>query len=181
MSKLTLISLVLSVLIISSVGNVDQTPGILKRLNYYVDLFVKNAPPYIWGGAWGIIGGGDCSGQMRALMVLSGCHYPRLTALAMWNGGWPGRRYKASFTTLSQAEFPYLIFFTYKPSRPAGHVGMVRKVWKTNHGNLRVLFAEASSSAKYFKETLIKQGDYRWKHTLGVLVPNLSPGFDGGR
>jgi hypothetical protein len=150
------------------------------RIQFYTDMLVELAPPYVWGGFWGLLGG-DCSGQMRWIFKMAGIVYPRLTALSMWNGGWPGRRYKSSLATLSQAEFPNVIFFTYKPNRPAGHVGIVRKVWKTAKGAWRVLFAEASSSAKYFKETLIKEGDYRWKHTLGLLVPDLSPGFDGGR
>lgn len=175
-NSISLISLILSVFIVLSVGDVNHTPDILKRLNYYADLFVFYAPPYVWGGYWGIVGGGDCSGQMRALYVLSGVGYPRLTSRNMWNGGWPGLRYKASEGAREETEFPHLIFFDYSPKRPRGHVGIVRTNVKSKKGR-RIVFAEASSSAKIFKETLIKQGDYRWRHVHGILIPDLTPGF----
>lgn len=150
-------------------------PPILERLKFYTDLLVKVAPPYVWGGNWGVLGG-DCSGQTQAIFTLSGLKLPRLTSLAMWNGGWPGMRYSIAEGAREECDFPHLIFFTWE--RPAQHVGIVR--WnKLADKKRQIMFAEASSNKKtyYYKETLIKQGDNRWNHTAGILAVDLTPGF----
>jgi len=141
------------------------------RIDFFVDLLVKLHPPYVWGGAWGPLGN-DCSGSMYWVFRKSGVPVPRTTALAMWNGAWPGTRTLAKDEARENTQFPDLIFFDYSIGRPRGHVGIIR--WNVMSQMKRnIMFAEASSSAKRFKETLILQNDSRWKATHGVLKPKL--------
>ena len=74
-------------------------PPILERLAFYTQFLIDRAPPYLSvpgpRSAAGPISG-DCSGQTHWIFKMSGLKLPRLESLAMWNGGWAGRRYTAA-------------------------------------------------------------------------------------
>lgn len=145
-----------------------------ERIDFYTSHLLKLAPPYVWGGAWGPLGN-DCSGAMAWIHRMAGVPVPRTTALAMWNGAWPGVRLRSRDGAREEARFPNLIFFDYKVDRPRGHVGLIR--WNVMlHKKRNLMMAEASWSKKMFKETLILEGDGRWRATHGVLKVNLKMG-----
>lgn len=154
---------------------------ILYRLNFYSDLLTRLKSPYIWGGFWGTWGG-DCSGQIRAICHYAGLPYPRVTSLQMWlnKGAWPGKRVFVKLDEHDIAKFPDLLFWTYDAKRPYGHVAMT--VWNAtdDKGRRTILFREASFSKKYFKETEMKDKDGRWVKLVGILILDLSPGFECG-
>ena len=140
---------------------------ILYRLNFYSELLVQRQAPYVWGGLWGLLGG-DCSGQIYWICKMAGLPVKRTTSFRMWldKGSWPGERVLVKAGALERAQFPDLGFLTYSPKRPRGHVVMVILNALDKDGNQRILFREASSSKKIFKETAMKKGDYRWVQVL---------------
>jgi len=151
---------------------------ILYRLNFYSELLVKYKIQYVWGGFWGILGV-DCSGYMYWICHMAGLPVKRETSLRMWldKGAWPGERVLVKFDAHDRAQFPDLLFWTYDPKRPKGHVALVIMNAEDKNGHRTVLFREASFSKKIVKETEMKQGDYRWVRLEGVLVLDLTPGF----
>lgn len=140
---------------------------VITRLNYWTSFLERKSPPYIWGG----VGekGGDCSGQMYWIVHKSGLPYLRTTALQMWNGAWPGRVIKS----WKNSRFPNLIYFTFSPKRPSGHVGIVR----VNHAPNYLIYAEASSSAKIFKRTTLEAATAKDKSVTGIQELDLLVGF----
>jgi cell wall-associated NlpC family hydrolase len=124
--------------------------------------------------------GNDCSGAMCWVFRMAGVPVPRTTALAMWNGAWPGERTTVKEGARELSQFPDLMFFDFTIGRPRGHVGLIR--WNVMLKNQRnVMMAEASSSKNRFKETLILPNDSRWRATHGVLTPNLKMEAGGRR
>jgi hypothetical protein len=144
-------------------SNYDVTT-VKGRIQYYCDLLVKLAPPYIWGGFWGGLGG-DCSGQTNWVYQQAGVGVKRETARGMWlgRGGWGINNTVGVQPTLVKAQFPNPIFFNYS-GKEDSHVG----IKKTND-----IFYEASSSAKVYKETAFKG---RSKFLHGYKEVNLTPG-----
>lgn len=153
---------------------------ILCRLNYYSELLVKLAPKYIWGGFWGLLGG-DCSGQVYWICKMAGLPVNRTTSLRMWldKGGWPGERILVVAGAHEKAQFATLGFFDYSKTRPRGHVVFVVFNTEDKNGRRQILFREASYGKKIFKETIMKEGDYNWVHLHGILIMDLTPGFEG--
>lgn len=141
---------------------------VTERMDYWTSFLERKSPPYIWGG----VGekGGDCSGQMYWIAHKSGLPYIRTTALQMWSGAWPGRVIKPWKT----AKFPNLIYFTFTPKRPSGHVGIVRK----NHAPNYLIYAEASSSAKIFKRTTLEADTAKDKTVTGIQELDLLVAFN---
>ena len=151
---------------------------ILCRLNFYSEMLAKLGPPYVWGGFWGILGG-DCSGQIYWICRRAGLPVTRTTSLKMWlnKGAWPGQRILAKAGAHDKAKFANLGFFDYSKKRPRGHVVFIVLNAEDKNGKRMILFREASSSKKIFKETIMKQGDYRWVKLYGILSLDLTPGF----
>ena len=109
---------------------------------------------------------------------MAGLPMVRTTALRMFLGAWPGRKYdKLDRAIMAETERTNLLWLTYKPSRPQGHVVQIIDVYEDEKGRLVIIMAEASYSKKYFKLTKIVEGDYRWKHMTGLMIVHLNPGF----
>ena len=170
-----LILLGLSIVLVINVPSVDQK---LKGIDKKCSLLEELAPPYIWGGFWGKLGG-DCSGQVYDI---EGEFIPakRTTAYRMWigYGNWGTNNFEGSEAAFSKGVFPDQIYFSYQ-GKIASHVGILREPTpeeivanKKLKKETRV-FAEASSSKKYFKRTVIVQGDGRYKAILGIKKLNL--------
>jgi hypothetical protein len=151
---------------------------ILYRLNFYSELLVKYKVQYVWGGFWGLLGI-DCSGGIYWICHMAGLPVHRTTSLQMWlnHGSWPGERVLVKAGASDRAEFPNIGFFTFSPKRPKGHVMLVILNATDKNGNRKILFREASSSQKIFKETEMKTGDYRFVRFEGIIVLDLTPGF----
>jgi len=151
---------------------------ILCRLNFYSEMLVKLGPPYVWGGFWGILGG-DCSGQIYWICRRAGLPVTRTTSLKMWlnKGAWPGERILAKAGAHEKAQFANLGFIDYSKDRPRGHVVFIVLNAEDKNGKRIILFREASSSKKIFKETIMRKGDYRWVRLYGIISLDLTPGF----
>jgi hypothetical protein len=150
-----------------------ETPKIKtpeERINYYVEMLLAIAPPYVWGGSFGLLGG-DCSGNTYWVFHMAGIPVLRMRALEMWLGGWPGKKIIMKDGAWAKAQFPNIVFFTFKKERPAGHVAIVRK----NTGKT-ITYAEASFSAKMYKETAMVLTDGRGKAVIGIIIVDLYPG-----
>lgn len=153
----------------------------LHMIDQECTLLEEEAPPYIWGGYWGRNFGGDCSGQMYDIAgkVIGA---KRTTAYRMWIGfgNWGTNNIEGSKAAFDAGEFPSLVFFNYD-GKMAAHVGMWRvkndaeeKASKKSKRDTRV-FAEASSSYRYFKRTTIARGDGRYRAILGTKKLDLNP------
>jgi hypothetical protein len=167
------ISLAIALFIVTNTSSIVPTAE--ERIQFYVNYLLQLAPPYVWGGYWGILGG-DCSGQVAWVLKMSGIGgYPRTTALRMWLM-WPHKKKIVNNTEMWQsAKFPNIGWYTFptkKTPRPYGHVWIVLD----NDGN-KLDFAEASSGKGYFKKTCMTKGDSRDKYWVGVMELNLTPGF----
>jgi hypothetical protein len=141
---------------------------VTTRMDYWTGWLERLSPKYVWGGV-GIAKGGDCSGQVYWVCHMSGLPYLRTTAFQMWNGAWPGEVIKSWKTSA----FPNLIYFTFSEKRPAGHVGIIRKNYHPDY----LIFAEASSSAKRFKRTIIESDTNYEKTIIGIQKLDLTMGF----
>jgi|WetSurMetagenome_2_1015567.scaffolds.fasta_scaffold641869_2 hypothetical protein len=159
------ISLALSLFIISSVSNefdvskYDVTT-VEGRIKYYCDLLVFRAPPYVWGGFFGLLGS-DCSGSTNWVYQTAGVGVKRETARGMWlgRGGWGINNTEGIEETIKQAKFPNPIFFSYK--KEDDHVGITKDV---------PIFYEASFSAGKYKETsLLDLKRYKKIHGYKVV------------
>ncbi len=101
--------------------------------------------PYVWGGTR--FKGADCSGALWRILKESGYHFPRTTARKMWvvleGKDIPGWR---------DGAFGDLVWWTFKPSRPFGHIGII---WdeETN------VFAHASSATGFFTLSRLRKGN----------------------
>lgn len=157
------------------------TPSVnvhLKNIDERCTFLEKTAPPYVWGGYWGLLGG-DCSGQTYYVFNPD---YPgkRTTAFRMWvgYGNWGINNIKGSKDSFYQAKFPNQIYFNYG-GRIASHVGTVREPTEKEiaeakkKGKKFIVFAEASSSARYFKRTILYEGDARYKAILGIKILDI--------
>jgi hypothetical protein len=111
---------------------------------------------------------------------MAGIKLPRVNALKQWLT-WPGKKVTDDAEVWKQSKLPNLIFFSWPAKgkaahRPFGHVGLIR------HNKGKTLeMSEASSSAGYFKRTLIKRGDYRDTHKEGIKIIDLLPHFIGDK
>ena len=150
----------------------------LKNIDERCSFLEKLAPPYIWGGFWGLLGG-DCSGQTYYVFNPD---FPgkRTTAYRMWlgYGNWGTDNVKGSMNSFKVAQFPNQIYFNYG-GKTASHVGTVRKPTDKEieeakkRGKKFIVFAEASSSSRYFKRTIIYEGDARYKAILGIKILDI--------
>jgi hypothetical protein len=143
--------------------NIDERCSFLERL----------APPYVWGGYWGLLGN-DCSGGMYDIVSQSK-PVKRTTAFRMWlgYGNWGTHNIEGSRDGFENGKFPDLVFFNYG-GKMASHVGMWREKTAEEMAQSAKLkkdtkmFAEASSSSRYFKRTMVVKGDGRYKAMLGT-------------
>jgi hypothetical protein len=169
------ICLAISIFFVTAIKTPTTEQTAITRLRYYTQMLMDKKVPYVWGGYW--IFGADCSGAVALVLKLAGIGgYPRTTSLRMWLT-WPHKKKIVSNEEIwKTAQFPNVMFFTFptkKVKRPFGHTCFD---W-ANDTKSNLMIAEASSSADYFKETLIKKGDFRDKHIVGLLVLNLTPGL----
>jgi hypothetical protein len=183
------ICLGISLGIISAVSNLepveyDRSHSIVSRYAYYTELLIRMGTPYVWGGkdpdevmTWGIDKGKkgvDCSGAEFYKWHKAGASFPRTTSRKMWLGVWPGQNIEKKDGALEYAHFPHQIYFTYKPSRPQGHVGVV--MYPMEEAN-KLVFAEASWGKKKYKETMMfTNKGYYFNHLAGIKVLDLTPG-----
>jgi hypothetical protein len=155
---------------------VVTTPSLdvkLKNIDQRFTLLEKLAPTYVWGGFWGLLGG-DCSGQTYAGFTPD---FPgkRTTAFRMWlgYGNWGKNNIEGPEKGFEAGDFPKIVFFNYG-GKIASHVGTWRKksveeeAYSKKIKKETKVFAEASSSARYFKRTTIIKGDTRYKAILGT-------------
>ena len=157
------------------IPNVDQR---LKAIDDECSLMEDLAPPYVWGGFWGRLGF-DCSGAAYDVEK-QGFPVKRTTAYRMWigYGNWGTNNIEGSAGAFSKGKFPDTIYFNYQ-GKMASHVGILREPTPEEVATNKKLkkdtrvFAEASSSKKYFKRTTIVQGDGRYKAILGIKKLNL--------
>ena len=189
MTALKGISTGIAVYLIMAVPQVNIKPDvstIVGRIAYYCDLYEKLAPPYIWEGSFGKLGG-DCSGQAGEIVNNSvndalgkvfkkaGSPFKRETAFGMWSGrgGWGTNNVKGS-ASIFKSSFPNVVFWDYtKPTKPVQfHVAIIRNV-KSNWLD----FSEASSGKGYFKRTEMRLGDGRYKHLVGYKILPLEELF----
>lgn len=152
---------------------------ILYRLNFYSELLVQRKVPYVWGGSFGLLGG-DCSGQIYWICKMAGLPVKRTDAFKMWldRGSWPGEIVYAEAGAFERAQFPDIGFITFSPKRPKGHVILVVLNGLNEDGKRQILFREASSSKKIYREYIMKKGDYREVRFEGILILDLTPGFE---
>jgi len=150
--------------------------SVIRRMDFWTKFYLARRVPYGWGANWSIYF--DCSGGIETICRKSGIgHLPRTTSERMWRTWANKKRWTINKEMWQQSRFPYLIFYTFpskpgKPPRPYGHVCFA---WKKD--DLKVItIAEASSSAGYFKETLMRKKDYHDQHWVGLLQLNLLPG-----
>lgn len=150
---------------------------IIQRMDYYTRLFIKLGVPYVWGGNFGILGM-DCSGGIETVLRYSGVgHFPRVSAYDMWLTWYLKKKWTKNEDIWDNMKFPRVIWFTFPPAkgkkiRYFGHVAWSRG--KTKNGEMSI--AEASSSAKYFKETIRPKGSVHDKSLVGLGELNLLPG-----
>lgn len=143
---------------------------VLSRIEIVANLYEITKVPYTKGN-------NDCSGTMTKIVgnILRKAGiggFPRTTSRKMWIV-WPGVNYTGSKEVFERGQFPDILWFTYSPKRPRGHVTLIR----TNEDG-GITFSEASSSKKYFKRTRMKKGDYRYNHIYGSKILDLTPGFE---
>jgi hypothetical protein len=172
----TLVLMGMVVMAITAAPNISQK---LQNIDQRCTFLEKLAPPYIWGFSYGILGG-DCSGQMRDIIREDKPEAKRTTAFRMWlgYGNWGTNNVEGSVAGFDEGNFPDLVFFNYQ-GKIASHVGMWRKKNKEEDEQTTKLkketkvFAEASSSARYFKRTMIVKNDGRYKAILGTKKLDL--------
>ena len=90
-----------------------------------LEFIVAKNPRYIWGGSRDIASGLDCSGYLYlAAKWASVPGVTRTTAcrMAVGLGGWTSRT-----ISMEDSQECDLIFWTFSPSRPHGHVGAFLK------------------------------------------------------
>jgi hypothetical protein len=147
--------------------------SIIRRMDYYTRMFIERSVPYVWGANWSSLAL-DCSGSTSSILRCSGVgHFPRTTAYFMWHT-WA---YKNKWTDNKEmwrtTKFPYLVYFTFptkKTPRPFGHVAFSR-----GKQDATILFAEASSSSGYFKQSIMKHNSLHDKALVGQGELNLVP------
>jgi hypothetical protein len=177
MTKL-LAALILTGFVITAIVTIPDVNTKLRNIDQRCNLLERLAPPYIWGGYWGLLGG-DCSGQVYSIVSPD---FPgkRTTAYRMWlgYGNWGTNNIEGSYEGFEKGSFPNLVFFNYQ-GKIASHVGIWRIKNKDEEERSNKLkketkvFAEASSSSRYFKRTLIVKNDSRYKAILGTKKLNL--------
>ncbi len=175
MGKL-LIALVLCLGLIQIIPSGSETK--LHEIDSYCSFLERLAPPYVSGAYWGLLSL-DCSGGMYDI-----CKrvkpVKRTTAYRMWigYGNWGTNNIKGSVEGFAQGKFPDLVFFNYE-GKIASHVGMWRvKNTQEIEADKKLkketkVFAEASSSKRYFKRTTIVKDDGRYKAMLGTKKLDL--------
>jgi hypothetical protein len=157
----------------TSISNVDTK---LEAIDKNCTLLEELAPPYIWGGYWGRLGG-DCSGQVYDI-VGKEIGAKRTTAYRMWigYGNWGTNNVEGPEKGFTHGKFPNIAFFKYSE---VYHTGIWRKKTLAEIKALESIkketnvFAEASSSKRYFKRTVMTKGDARYKALIGTKIPNL--------
>ncbi len=130
-----------------------------------VQLELSLNPAWVWGAAGKDPGApGDCSGKITAIVLSCGITVCRIDAKSMAAGkcGW-----NFPLIALQDGKILTLIFFTFKPERPNGHVcivtyppisGLIKVAHASKkYGFIEVVIAESSDDPLYPYITTIRQ------------------------
>lgn len=77
--------------------------------------------PYVWGGTSKDAGGFDCSGFIYSTFKKYGKPIPRTTSKKYWIF------FESEPVHWEKAKCSYLVWWTFKPNRPYGHIGIMTK------------------------------------------------------
>jgi hypothetical protein len=157
----------------------SQEKPIIARVKKITDLLLRISPRYVWGGysleqpvTRGLDKGKiglDCSGAEFYKWHKAGAPFVRTTSKKMWFGAWPGTNIEDKSAVWEMASFPDQIYFSFSKNKVVGHVGTV---WYKLERF--IVFTEASSSKRHYKETVMKIDDYRFKHMIGLKKLKLN-------
>lgn len=120
-----------------------------KSLKRQLEFIISKKPRYVWGGSTNIANGLDCSGYLYLAAkwaAVPGITRTTARRMALGLGGWTSEA-----VSVEQSQECDLVFWTFCPMRPNGHVGALLKI----NPNERIA-AHASSRHGIIAESLNK-------------------------